>query len=147
MHNQMDAQFFVGTWVGIHMRTIEHIVIRASDGKALRAITVRVKNPDERWSKDALLNIKATPMNPDPSNPKYEVPESAGRLEIDTDNKTGDQLPPPPQYTTPTPGPKEFKITKTIFRESGPTANCIGCRAKTRSDGTSALRRMQEEIH
>ena len=97
------------------MRTNEHIVVRASDGKALRARTVRGRRQGEQWDKEAILNIKAAPMNPDPSNPRYEVPESAGKLEVDTE-KTGDQLPPQPQYVNPIPGPKEFKITKTIFR-------------------------------
>ena len=138
LRNQMEAQFFQGTWVGIHMRTNEHIVVRASDGKALRARTVRCNKQGEQWSKEAVMNIKATPMNPDPANPRYETPEAAGKLEIDTDNKTGDQLPPTPHYVNPTPGPKEFKITKTIFREFGPTHNCIGCRAKTRGQMAQA---------
>ena len=119
LKNQMEAQFFQGTWVGIHMRTNEHIVVRASDGKALRARTVRCNKQGEQWSKEAVMNIKATPMNPDPANPRYETPEAAGKLEIDTDNKTGDQLPRPHNMSIPRQARRSSTSRKLYLDNSG----------------------------
>ena len=55
----------LGTWLGIHPRTGEH-VIAIHTGEAIRVRSVHRVVPEERWSPDAVRAVRALPRRPGP---------------------------------------------------------------------------------
>ena len=56
------------TWVGIDVRTNEHVVVLGDGGAPIRVRTVLRRAASDRWNPEAIKAIKATPRTPNPKN-------------------------------------------------------------------------------
>eukprot|EP00973_Karenia_brevis_P048650 6753750-Karenia_brevis.AAC.1 len=108
----LNARMREGTWVGFHEKTNEHIVVLRGGGPAVLVRTVRPVSDSERWSKQAIEEIIATPDRPNPKNPQQQRPRTEREtVGLDFGISGGDQL---PKVSTQRQEdqPRDFKITK-----------------------------------
>ena len=113
----------LGTWLGIHPRTGEH-VIAIHIGEAIRVRSVHRVVFEERWSPDAVRAVRALPRRPgagqtDPA-PRLLVEETDGG---GASGANLDQLEPEEQRAVP----RELKINQRLLDKFGYTEGCPGC--------------------
>ncbi len=73
-------------WVGMSERSNEHVVVLAEGGPAIKVRTIKRKPITDRWSAEAIDNIKATPRRPKPQDeeqPKVQYESNTQRIEVD----------------------------------------------------------------
>ena len=68
---KLKPRLVPGTWVGVTERSKEHKIITHS-GRAIRVRTTQRKPIEDRWSKERIMEIRATPRMPNPSDPTDE---------------------------------------------------------------------------
>ena len=113
----------LGTWLGIHPRTGEH-VIAIHIGEAIRVRSVHRVVPEERWSPDAVRAVRALPRRPGPGQtepaPRLLVEEPSG------EEASGANLeqPEPEERRV---APRELKIDQRLLDKFGYTEGCPGC--------------------
>ena len=74
----LRSNWIEATWVGFNSRSNEHVVVLPGGGPAMRVRTVRARPGSERWSADAIVEIRATPERRNPHNAKQKFVD-AGR--------------------------------------------------------------------
>ena len=135
----LRSNWIEATWVGFNSRSNEHVVVLPGGGPAMRVRTVRARPGSERWSADAIVEIRATPERPNPHNAKQKF------IEADR-NTEGTQFGARPKRETAEPKPehktaehqeeqkvkdiRDFRITDAHLQEFGYTLGCPGCDAK-----------------
>lgn len=131
----LDAKRVEGTWVGIHDRTNEHLVVVNKGGPALRIRTVRRRPEANRWDMVGIDDMQANPRMP-------ETRERAGTAPRDRQEDSRPAVVPRPAVPEQSgvdvpdervmPGeaaiPRYFKINRTLVDKYGPTDDCAGCR-------------------
>ena len=108
------------TWVGIDVRTNEHVVVLCDGGAAIRVRTVLRLAASDRWNPEAIKAIKATLRTPNPKNcdrasthvdmdlrgRKIEINEDGANMAMDYGKDKRARV-------------REFKITKASLRNLG----------------------------
>ena len=138
---KLTTRWCLGTWVGMVERTGEHVIIAKSSGKAVRVRTIKRVPEVARWDADAILNMKATPRYPDPSNKAQQEVEvqveldQEGGAEQEKERSEGRkkhfvQATDEPEVSGPRDRDvRELRITQRLLGKFGYTADCIGCNA------------------
>ena len=146
----LRSKWVHATWLGIAARTNEHIVAIEKGGAAIRVRTVKRKPAEDRWSGEALAEIKATPRNPNPKDEKQEEPLPERLTKgANPGGGDGDQLP-----NTNTEEDevrlRDFKITKKLVEKFGITPGCKGCEGQIvgtrRAHSAECRLRMEEKM-
>ena len=130
---KLKPKWASATWVGISQRTGEHRVVLNS-GKAVRVRTIKRKPLELRWDAEKILNMKATPRRPDPSDPKKDEVQNGEDLDklvmedivIDEGEAQGSK---PPEIPIRANDVRELRMTKKILDKYGRTPECPGCMA------------------
>ena len=76
-----QVQLYREHWVGFSSRSNEHLVVLPGGGPALRVRTVRAWPSSEKWSADAVAEIRAIPERPNPHNAKLKFVEAERNTE------------------------------------------------------------------
>ena len=119
------------TWVGIDVRTNEHVVVLGDGGAPIRVRTVLRRAASDRWNPEAIKAIKATPRTPNPKNcdrasthvdmdlrgrKKIEINEDGANVAMDYGKDKRARV-------------REFRIMKGILEKFGFSPHCKGCDA------------------
>jgi hypothetical protein len=138
---KISAKFVEATWVGVDRRTGEHRVVTRT-GKALRVRTIKRRPLENRWSKAAVLAVRATPRVPDPdkaSAHQDDLDAKATEAEekmLHADMPKGDVEKPQGADLGTKMRPnrddesRELRISDRILTKYGYSDGCAGCRAK-----------------
>ena len=143
----LKSRWLDATWVTSSRNSNEHVVILEDGGPAIKVRTVERKPIDARWSKEAIINIKARPRNPNPKDPRQfdaAAESSTTGLGIKED---GSKLLAPKTEDVEM-KMRDFKITKELLSKFGYTDDCPGCHAAVfgyRRNHTSICRARLEE--
>ena len=122
----LRSKWVHGTWVGMTMKSHEHLVILPGGGKAIKVRTVKRKPYDDRWSSDAIAEVRATPRVPDPTDKTQRgVKSQEDPMKVIVEGEGKDL----PQTLTEEVEAKtrDFKITKNLLEKHGYTDTCLGC--------------------
>ena len=119
----MAERNVLGTWLGIHPRTGEH-VIAFHIGEAIRVRSVHRVVLEERWSPDAVRAVRALPRRPGPGQtepaPRLLVEQPSGK------EASGANLE-QPEAEERRAAPRELKIDQRLLDKYGYTEGCPGC--------------------
>ncbi len=145
---KLKARSVRGVLVGQVSRTGEHIVVVAS-GDAVRCRTIFRVPEGERWDKDLVLAIQATPRTPAPSRKQpdrldaplvddraraqRQLPRREARQHQQDDGRredSGAALRQPEVRGPQMFEPRHFRITDRILAKYGYSDDCKGCSAK-----------------
>ena len=122
MPGKFEDKWEDGCWLGIMIRTGEHLVVTARG--VFRVSTVRRKAADSRWSRSIIDVIGGSPEIPIPGLSGRNILAYARKFEADPEE---------PTQFRPTPEPEQevrpVYIYKSDIEKHGPSAGCPGCRA------------------
>ena len=126
--SNLAARWLDAAWVGFDEKSHEHLVVLAKGGPAMRVRSIRAKPESERWSGEAIEEIKATGDKPNPKNEEQAAINPEGSTE---GIEFGDQeeLPEAPVQERAT-KKMDFRITPELLKNYRYTAGCPGCTAK-----------------
>ena len=113
----------LGTWLGIHPRTGEH-VIAIHTGEAIRVRSVHRVVPEERWSPDAVRAVQALPRRPGPEQTE-PAPRRLGEDQSGKESSGANLEQPEPEDRQAV--PRELKIDQRLLDKYGYTEECPGC--------------------
>ena len=137
----LDGRWLEGTWVGVHDRTGEHIVVLKT-GQAIKVRTIKLKPESERWKADAISCIRATPRQPDPDGHRGqhsregEGPGEDAGAAAAVPAQGGADIP-EARVMPDMKIRRDFKVTRGLLDDLGPTPGCIGCEAAMTAGSTS----------
>ena len=152
----LDSRWRKATWLGVHDRTNEHLVAIEDGGPALRVRTVRRRPAADKWDRDAVLAIAATPRQPE-TRPRIgrggaqaEVARAAAARTQAEDyealRKPGGEAVPRPHVMPDEPAARrDFRITRKLLEDLGRTDGCEGCRDAFRPSGRRELEVKQRQ--
>ena len=124
---KLEARCIKGTWVGIYLRTGEHILVTTA-GDAIRVRTIHRLVEEERWNVDVVLAIQSTPRKPCPSAGHADpVPR---RVESSEEQSTSGANLEHPEAAEWRSCPRELQITERLLGKFGYTPGCTGCTFK-----------------
>ena len=126
---KLAARSVDGIYVGVYPRTGEHLICKA-DGEVIRVRTVHRVVVEDRWRADLVLNVKATPRQPNPNNEK--TADISGKLNVDEEAKAdgaADGAVPQDEREVAADhsGPRELRINERLLEKYGYTVGCPGC--------------------
>ena len=154
----LEARWFKAVWVGAHDRTNEHVVIAADCGPAVRVRSIKRMTEQERWDSTEIHKVLARPRQPDPRKLQRnrELREQAAdRAEAAAAQPSGEpggeSLPPGRIAPSDPVMRRDFRITRKLIDDNGPSPDCPGCRqamrpGSVRGNHTNACRRRFEDI-
>ena len=119
-----------GTWVGIFLRTGEHIVVLPS-GEAIRVRTIHRVPEEDRWDSEAVTAIRALPRRPVPQRDDADpMPRTAGQerpTEEGREDDVGGSNLERPIVMKDQKVPRELRIDGRLLEKFGYTDECLGC--------------------
>jgi len=138
---KLMSRWITGLWVGMVERTGEHIIVSETIGKASRVRSIKRVPESVRWSKDQVLNMKATPRFPDPNlreQQDIEVPIDAAEHGVAAAARgSEDRRVEMPQAATSAPRDddiRELRITQRMLEKFGFSQSCECCARLQRGD-------------
>ena len=119
---KLTARSISATWLGIDVRTGEHIVA-TRNGEAILVRTIHRVPGEDQWVPETVLAVKALPRRPNPSRGGAD-PEP--KLNTDT---VGEASPDGadlgrPECDNPGGGPRELRMTERLLEKLGYTEGC-----------------------
>ena len=128
----LDSRWLEATWVGIHDRTGEHVVIVRKPGQAIKVRNIKLRPGAEWWSRAAIEEKRATPRRPDPLSRRGEHHdrEESGVGEVppaDAGQADGGADLPGARVMPDIKARRDFKITRDLVTRLGQTPDCPGC--------------------
>ena len=127
-----------GIWLG-HTRNSNEAVVGTKEG-VVRAYSIKRQDEDQRWSAEAIMQMKGSPQQPDPKKASIQIPI---RVSFDPPAREA------PDASRPLRREKAMRrmmITVAMLEKYGYTDDCEGCRCKrsgrvdVRADYTEACR-------
>ena len=115
-----EDRFSEGTWVGLAVRSGEHVVANAHG--TFRTGAIMRKPADARWSAELLRNIRGSPKEPRPGSNSSKIPVF---VKYDADGPRADKRfePRPAAHADP----RQMYIYKKDIEKHGPTGGCAAC--------------------
>ena len=123
----LKSKWVFATWLGISNKTSEHLVALANGGPVIRVRTVKNRPEDDRWNAEQIEKIVASPRAPNPLDEDQDDPQPPRLTKgADPGGGCGRDLPDPIQDEHEARN-RNFKITKQLIEQFGPTVDCRGC--------------------
>ena len=137
----LEARWFKAVWVGVHVWSTEHVVIREGSGPAVKVRTIKRMTEQERWNYGEIDRIVARPRRPDPRALVHQrremherevaaaeaavrpASEAAAPQAADGSNLQSGRIVPGEQKVN-----RDFRITHGMVVDIGATDDCPGCR-------------------
>ena len=142
---KFEDRWEIGIWVGITMRTGEHLV--ATSQGVFRVSTIMRRPADQRWSEELVKGMKGTPGEPVPGSSGRRIPAFAIKYK---DARPENIAYAPMPAMEEDQDPRRAKIQKEDIETYGPSEKCPGCRAqvagKYRSKHTDECRSRFEKV-
>ena len=142
---KFEDRWEIGIWVGITMRTGEHLV--ATCQGVFRVSAIMRRPADQRWSEELVKSMKGTPEEPLPGSNSRRIPAFANKYKEANLEKIAYA---PMPATEEEQDPRRAKIQKEDIETYGPSEKCHGCKAqvtgKYRSKHTDECRSRFEKI-
>ncbi len=111
-----------GIWLG-HQRSSNEALVGTNRG-VVKAYSVKRREPDQRWSKEAILGMVGTPQQPDPTKPGTKIP-----IRVSFDAERGGE-PVPSELPKDEAPVRRMRFTPGILEKFGYTEGCPGCKMK-----------------
>ena len=139
---KLESCWHEGVWIGQNQRSNE-VLIGTTSG-VVKAFAVKRRPDEERWNKDAIINMQGTPEHPVPGMPGRRIPIA---IHVDR-HEAQEQADEPPRVTE---WPRRMQLRRRHFVKHGYSESCAGCRAmqagiSQRIHNEACRRRMQEEM-
>ena len=124
---EMTERWLPGLWVGKRFHTNEDVVIRESDGAAVRTKAVKVM--PEPLTAEMLSRIRGIP-----SAPKGAVQDDVPDVEVPRVSDGPEGEPEGPEGEPEMPVPRSMRITQDVVERLGYSDKCLKCRCWARGD-------------
>ena len=122
---KFEDRWEIGIWVGITMRTGEHLV--ATCQGEFRVSAIMRRPADQRWSEELVKSMKGTPEEPLPGSNSRRIPAFANKYKEANLEKIAYA---PMPATEEEQDPRRAKIQKEDIETYGPSEKCPGCKAQ-----------------
>ena len=124
----LESRWIPATWVGVNVRTGEHLTILPDGGALIRVRTVKRRPIDERWNSMEIAAIGASLRRPEPDKRQGTKVRQINVNDIPEEEvqKSGVVLG-EPVVENPKKQRREFRIMPKMLQEHGKTEGCMGC--------------------
>ena len=125
-----------GIWLG-HARNSNEAIIGTKDG-VVRAYSIKRQDEDQRWSAEAIKQMRGSPQQPDPKKASIQIP-----VRVSFDPPSTER----PDESKPLRNEKVMRrmmITAAMLEKYGYTEDCEGCRCKR--SGVTGIRAEHTEV-